>query len=58
MAVLDSSIVNIALPSIARDLHIRPSVTIGLVTIYQLVVVTTLLPLAALGDTIGHARIY
>ncbi len=58
LATLDSAIVNTALPTIARDLGTDAASAIWVVTSYQIAVVAALLPLAALGDIIGHRRIY
>ena len=58
MAVLDSSIANVALPSIAADLHASPSDSIWVVNAYQLAVIITLLPFASLGDIRGYRRVY
>jgi MFS transporter, DHA2 family, multidrug resistance protein len=58
MASLDTAIANIALPAIASDLHIAPADVIWVVNVYQIALVTTLLPLGALGEIVGHERIY
>lgn len=58
MAVLDGAIVNVALPSIGKELQITPSDTIWVVTAYQLAVTVALLPLASLGDILGYKRVY
>jgi DHA2 family multidrug resistance protein-like MFS transporter len=58
MSVLDSSVANIALPSIARALASTPAESIWVVNSYQLVIVMTLLPLAALGEQVGYRRVY
>ena len=58
MASLDTAIANIALPAIAADLHANPSEVIWVVNVYQIAMVATLLPLAALGEVVGHHRIY
>ncbi len=58
MASLDTAIANIALPAIAADLHAGPSEVIWVVNVYQIAMVATLLPLAALGEVVGHHRIY
>ena len=58
MASLDTAIANIALPSIAGDLHVSPADAVWVVNIYQIAVVATLLPLGALGEIVGHQRIY
>jgi MFS transporter, DHA2 family, multidrug resistance protein len=58
MTVLDSAIANVALPTIARDFGAAPSESIWIVNAYQLAIVTTLLPLASLGEIVGYRRIY
>lgn len=58
MATLDTAIVNTALPGIAGDTGTDAASAIWLVTSYQLAMISALLPLAALGDIIGHRRIY
>jgi DHA2 family multidrug resistance protein-like MFS transporter len=58
MAVMDSAIANVALPTIAHDLHASPALSIWIVNGYQLAITISLLPLAALGDIIGYRRIY
>lgn len=58
MAVLDGSVANIALPTIARDLGATPAQSIWVVNAYQLVIVTSMLALSSLGEIIGYARIY
>ncbi len=55
---IDGGIPNVALPTIAHSLGIAPSAAVLIVTVYQLVLVMTMLPLAALGDRIGHRKIY
>jgi DHA2 family multidrug resistance protein-like MFS transporter len=58
MSSLDTAIANIALPAIAADLHVGPADAIWVVNVYQIALVATLLPLAALGEIVGHHRIY
>jgi MFS transporter, DHA2 family, multidrug resistance protein len=58
MASLDTAIANIALPAIAADLHVSPAEVVWVVNVYQIALVATLLPLAALGEIVGHQRIY
>ncbi len=58
LASLDSAIANIALPAIAADLRVSPADVVWVVNIYQIALVATLLPLAALGEIIGHRWIY
>ncbi len=58
MASLDTAIANIALPAVAADLHVGPADVIWVVNVYQIALVATLLPLAALGEIVGHHRVY
>jgi len=58
MAVLDGSIANVALPTIAKDLGASPATSVWIVNAYQLTITVLLLPLAALGDQLGYRRIY
>jgi DHA2 family multidrug resistance protein-like MFS transporter len=56
LSVLDYAVVNVALPTIARNIHTTDSASIWVVNAYQLASVISLLPLAAAGDRIGAAR--
>src|ERR1700720_1783135 len=58
MASLDTAIANIALPTIAADLNVSPADVVWVVNVYQIALVATLLPLGALGEIVGHQRIY
>jgi len=58
MAVLDSSLVSVALPTIGHELSVSPVQAIWVINAYQLAITVLLLPLAALGDIIGYKRIY
>ncbi len=58
MAVLDGSIANIALPTIAHQMQTTPAASIWVVNAYQLAVTVSLLPMASLGDVYGHRRVY
>jgi len=58
MSVLDGAIANVALPTIAGELHASAASSIWIVNAYQLAITVTLLPLAALGDRLGYRRIY
>src|SRR5215475_2106940 len=58
MAVIDGSIANVALPTIARDLNASPSFSIWIVNGYQLAITISLLPLSSLGEIIGYRRVY
>lgn len=58
LAVLDSSIANVALPTIAGHFGTSPAMSIWIVNGYQLAIVVTLLPLATLGEIHGYRRVY
>jgi MFS transporter, DHA2 family, multidrug resistance protein len=46
------------LPTIAADLKVSPADVVWVVNAYQIALVATLLPLGALGEIVGHRRIY
>lgn len=56
MTVLDVSLVNVALPVISQEFQVSESQTVWLVTIYQLIIVMLLLPLASIGDQYSYRR--
>ena len=59
MSVMDGAIANVALPTIARDLHASPAFSIWIVNGYQLAITISLLPLAfLLGEIAGYRRVY
>ena len=58
MAVLDGTIVTVALPTMARQFAVAPESAIWIVNAFQLAVTVSLLPLAALGDMFGYRRVY
>ncbi len=58
MAVLDSAIANVALPTMAVEFKAHPSEAIWIVSAYQLAVTVSLLPLASLGDILGYKRVF
>jgi len=58
MAVLDGAIANVALPTIARDLHASPAQSVWIVNAYQIAIVASLLSLSFLGDMLGYRRVY
>src|SRR5580698_1995603 len=58
LAVIDSAIANVALPTIASDLHTDPALSIWIVNGYQLAITISLLPLSSLGDIMGYRRVY
>jgi DHA2 family multidrug resistance protein-like MFS transporter len=58
MAVLDTSIANVALPTLAHELKATASESIWVINAYQLGSVMLLLPLAACGEMLGYRRVY
>ncbi|MCZ2498636.1 MFS transporter [Xylophilus sp. Kf1] len=58
LAVLDGTIVNLALPAIARDLQASASHSVWVVNAYQVALLALLLPCATLGDLVGYKKVY
>ena len=58
LSVLDSSISNVALPTIAQELDVSSSAVIWVVNAFQLATAMLIVPLATFGDIVGLARIY
>ena len=58
LCIMDGSVANVALPTIATDLGVTNSSAVMIVTVYQLVLVMALLPFSAFGDLIGQNRLY
>jgi DHA2 family multidrug resistance protein-like MFS transporter len=58
LSVLDGSIANVALPTIAGDLHAPAAESVWVVNAYQLAIVVSLLPMAAVGEMVGFRRIF
>jgi len=58
VAVMDGMAVNVALPLMAQEFRVSSSDMIWIVSVYQLILVVSLLPIAALGEIHGYRRIY
>ncbi|MDB5653860.1 MAG: transporter [Tardiphaga sp.] len=58
LAVLDGAIANVALPTIAHQLGSPAAEAIWIVNAYQLTVVVSLLPMAAIGEMLGYRRVF
>ena len=58
LVVLDGAIANVALPTLAVTLDVTPAVSVWVVNGYQLALVVTLLPCAALGESLGLRRVF
>src|SRR5438067_7430913 len=57
ITVLDSTIVNVALPSMARDFQTSDAASIWVINSYQVAILIALLPLASLGEIVGYRRV-
>lgn len=53
VSVLDGAIANVALPTIAGDLHTSPSMSIWVVNAYQLAITVSLLSFSSVGGDLG-----
>src|SRR5690606_14935303 len=58
LAVLDATIANVALPTIATDLNAPASQAVWVANAYNLSVVTMLLPMSAVAERLGFKRVY
>lgn len=58
LSVLDGTIANVALPTIAHELGVSSADSIWVVNAYQLAIVVSLLSFSTLGDVVGYRRIY
>lgn len=58
LVVIDGAIANVALPTIHTSLDVSASATVWVVTAYQLALVMGLLPCAALGEILGHKKVF
>lgn len=58
LAVLDGAIANVALPTLASALQVSAAASIWVVTGYQMALVVSLLPCAALGESLGYRRVF
>jgi DHA2 family multidrug resistance protein-like MFS transporter len=58
MSVLDASMSNVALPTIARDLNQSAAAVVWIVNAYGLTLVMTLLPMSAIGERLGFKKLF
>lgn len=58
MTVLDGTVVNVALPVLAKEFNVSDSSAVWIVTIYQLVITMLLLPVSSIGDIYSYKRNY
>jgi DHA2 family multidrug resistance protein-like MFS transporter len=57
LSSIDAAIANTALPTMARELHTSEARSVWIVSAYQLTVAAGMLPLARLGEVVGHRRL-
>lgn len=58
ISALDSTVMNLALPVMARSLNVSAADSVWIINAFQLGALILLLPAAALGDLIGYRRVY
>ena len=58
LCVMDSTMLNLALPLMARQWQVDPALTLWVVNANQIAALVMLLPLAALGERLGYKRVY
>lgn len=58
MSMMDSTIANVALPTIGHDLNASAAASIWIVNAYQFAMTIAIVPFATLGDIAGYARVY
>ncbi|MDR3521812.1 MAG: MFS transporter [Acidocella sp.] len=58
LTVMDQTVANVALPTIAADFHATPTDSVAIVSAYQLAIVMLILPLAALAEIYGYRLVY
>lgn len=58
LAVLDAGMTHVALPSLARAFGVTPAQAVQAVTAYQAGLIMALLPMGALGERLGHRRVF
>lgn len=58
MTMLDGTVVNVALPVLAKEFNVTDSNAVWIVTIYQLVITVLLLPVSSIGDIYSYKRNY
>src|SRR5579864_2777637 len=58
MAFIDESVVNVALPTIERDLHVSVAIVQWIINAYTLALASLLLLGGAIGDQVGRRRVF
>lgn len=58
LVVLSAAMVNVALPNIAEAFGVLPAESVWVITAYQAALLIALFPSAALGERLGHRRVF
>ncbi|MEZ5504280.1 MAG: MFS transporter [Halioglobus sp.] len=58
LVVLNTVIANVALPTIGQSLSLPPAMSVWIIVSYQAALLMTLLPCAALGESLGYRRVF
>ncbi len=58
LVVLNTALVNMALPTIAQALNVPPALSVWIITVNQTALLMALLPCAALGESLGYRRVF
>jgi DHA2 family multidrug resistance protein-like MFS transporter len=58
VSMMDQTVANTALPTIARDVNATAAASIWVINAYQLALTVAIVPLASLGDILGYSRVY
>lgn len=58
LSVIDGTIANVALPTMAQELGISAPDSIWIVNAYQLAIMVSLLSFSALGELVGYRKVY
>lgn len=57
-SVMDGTVCNVALPTLAQELNVSSSDSIWIVNAFQLIIIMLLLPFSALGELYSYRKIY
>ena len=58
MTMMDQTIANVALPTIAHDVHASAAASVWVLNAFQIGILIVLFPLASLADIVGYQRTY
>ncbi len=58
LTVMDQTVANVALPTIAADFHATPTDSVAIVSAYQLAIVMLILPLSGIAEIYGYRLVY